>query len=133
MWEKAAFWFVMAMVVYGATNAIVHIIVLIHRLRRPPGGVAYLVLVQNQADRVEGVVRSLAREETSDLMLVDLGSADDSPAILERLAIDYHHARFFRLGQAERSRVLATVMTATRAPFVVLVDLTLGMAERGKT
>lgn len=133
MWESAAFWFVMAMVVYGATNAIVHIIVLYRRLRRPPGGVAYLVLVRDQADRVEGVVRSLAKEETSDLVLVDVGSEDDSPAILERLATDYQHAQFFRLGSAERSRVLATAMTATRAPFVVLVDLTLEVAKRGSS
>lgn len=133
MWESAAFWFVMAMVVYGVINALVHIIVLFQRLRRPLEGVAYLVLVRDQADRVEGVVRNLASEGITDLVLVDLGSADDSPAILERLAIDYQHARFFQLGPAERTRVLATAMGATRAPLVVLIDLTWEVEDRGKT
>lgn len=131
-WESIGFWIAMAMSVYGVINAVVHIVALFRSLRRPPGGVAYLVLVQDQADRVEGVVRTLAQEESTDLLLVDLGSSDDSPAILERLAIDYEHARFFRLGGAERSRALAAAVSVTQAPFVVLIDLTLEMVERGK-
>lgn len=130
-WEGAAFWAAMAMMVYGAINALIHIIALIQSLRRPPGGVAYLVLVQDQAERVEGVVRTLAREATSDLLLMDLGSADESPAILERLTVHYEHAQFFRLGQAERSRALATALSVTHAPFVVLIDLSPDLAKKG--
>ncbi|MFZ5826684.1 MAG: hypothetical protein ACOY94_20535 [Bacillota bacterium] len=130
-WEGVAFWAAMAMIVYGSINAIIHVVVLIQSLRQTPRGVAYLVLVKDQADRVEGVVRTLAREETSDLLLVDLGSADESPAILERLALDYHHARFFRLGPSERSRAVAAALSVTQAPFVVLIDLSPDMAERG--
>lgn len=130
-WEGAAFWAAMAMIVYGAINAVLHIVVLIRSLRRSPRGVAYLVLVQDQADRVEGVVRTLAREESSDLLLVDLGSADESPAILERLALDYQHAKVFRLGPSERSQAVAAALSVTKAPFVVLIDLSPKMAERG--
>lgn len=134
MWgEGAAFWAAMAMVVYGAINAFVHIVVLVRSLRRSSRGVAYLVLVQDQADKVEGVVRTLAREETSDLLLVDLGSADDSPAILERLAVHYQHAQFFRLGPTERSRAVAAALVGTQAPFVVLIDLSPSIAKEGNT
>ncbi|MFZ5815818.1 MAG: hypothetical protein ACOY93_11015 [Bacillota bacterium] len=133
MWEKAAFWAAMAMVVYGSVHAVLHLVALFRYLRRPPVGVAYLVLVRDQADRVEGVVRSLAREESSGLVLVDLGSADESAAILERLAIDYEHARFFRLEPADHAKILATARSVTQAPLVVMVDLSPCMVERGKS
>lgn len=57
---------------------------------------ASLLLVKNQANRLEGVVRDLAlgarasgKEGSFVTFCVDLGSRDESPAILERLCRDY--------------------------------------------
>lgn len=132
MWEGAVLWGAMAMIAYGTINAVATVTGLFRSLRQLPG-VAYLVLVQNQEERVEGLVRSLAGEADGELLLVDLGSADDSPAILERLAADLAPAQFFRFGATERSQALRAALRATEAPMVVLIDMQENKGEKGKT
>jgi len=123
LWKDLAVWGAMAVGVYGAICAAAHLIILIRSFQRPPGLVTYLVLVKDQADQVEGVVRSLAAEEGSELLLVDLGSTDESLAILQRLALDLDQARLVQADHRERKAVIASAMATAQTPLVVMVDL----------
>jgi hypothetical protein len=132
MWEEtAAIWGVMAMATFGALGAIATVFERVRSLRHPPD-VAYLLLVQNQEQRVEGVVRSLAWATDGDLLLADLGSVDDSPAILERLVREYPWAWFCRFGAAGRVEAVDAALRATAAHRVVIIELTDRSPEKGK-
>lgn len=131
MGEAMLFWGAMAMATYGAVNALFSLLELLGSLQRPQGHLAYLVTVRDQADRVEGVVRSLAQVPDSELLLLDLGSVDESGAILERLARHYAHAQLFQFERTERSRAISEALQATRAPLVVLVSLEDDMDKEG--
>lgn len=130
MWKTAAVWGVMAMATFGVLGAIALLCERFRRLRHPPD-VAYLLLVRNQEDRVEGVVRSLAWAADGDLLLADLGSVDDSPAILERLVREYPSAWFCRFGAGGLSEAVDAALRATEAPRVVILELMDGMPETG--
>ncbi|MEG6615147.1 hypothetical protein V6C27_01730 [Peptococcaceae bacterium 1198_IL3148] len=48
------------------------------------------IILQNQAEQLEGLVRWLCRRHPDvRLVLVDVGSTDDTPAILRRLSVRY--------------------------------------------
>lgn len=132
MWKSAAIWWLMAMATFGVLGAIAVLRERLRDLRYPPD-VAYLLLVRNQEERVEGVVRTLARIADGDLLLADLGSADDSPAILERLVREYPSAWFRRFGVGGRAEALDAALRATAASRVVVLELTEGMTETGKS
>jgi len=131
MREGMLFWGAMAMVVYGAANALLSLAELIGSLQRPHGFMAYLVTVRNQADRVEGVVRHLAEVPDSELLLLNLGSDDESGSILERLVRHYEHAQLFNFGRAERELAISEALQATQAPIVVLVNLEEKLEKEG--
>ncbi|MBO5364428.1 MAG: hypothetical protein J6A56_03070 [Clostridia bacterium] len=49
-----------------------------------------MIALQNCEDRVEGLIRSIAWEDIrDDLIVVDLGSTDETPEILERLGREF--------------------------------------------
>ncbi len=133
MWESAAIWGLMAVAVYGAISATASIIALFRSLHQRGGLVTYLVLVKDQAERVEGVVRTLAAEQAGTLLLADLGSADESAAILERLALDFDQARMLGPINPGRQTTIAAALAVAETPLVVIVDLSKDMGEKGKT
>lgn len=118
------------MATFGVLGAIALLWERLRGLRHPPD-VAYLLLVRNQAERVEGIVRSLVEAADGDLLLADLGSVDDSPAILERLAREYPSAWFCRFDAAGRTEAVDAALRATAASRVVILELTDGVPETG--
>ncbi|BAD39104.1 hypothetical protein STH119 [Symbiobacterium thermophilum IAM 14863] len=84
---------------------------------------ACVVLVRDQADRIEGALDRIARAADGELVLVDLGSRDETAAILNRLACRYGHALVLQLGHLTRQEAIARAVAATTAPRVVIVDL----------
>lgn len=100
--------------------------------QRPSIPLSMLVLVQNHADVLEGFLRTLLdfrtrlRGRLSDqLVVLDLGSLDDTPAIVERLAREIPGLYLLR---AERRGctcmpVIETAMGYCQTPAIVVLDL----------
>lgn len=125
MWlEGAGLWAGLALAAYGAISGLLQAFSFADYLSDRTRLCTYVVLVHNQQDRIEWVVRTLAQEDGVDLILVDLGSTDDSPAILERLASAYGQTTLMQLvdGLDEAEAVEIALRHAT-SPVVALFDL----------
>lgn len=117
------FWGLLALAAYGLASAVSHVAELLGRVRPAEEPVAYVLLVRDQADRIEGALDRIARAADGELVLVDLGSRDETAAILNRLACRYGHALVLQLGHLTRQEAIARAVAATTAPRVVIVDL----------
>lgn len=71
------------------------------------GSYNVVITAQNQEDTIEGIVRGFILKTAMDaekdspvnIVLVDVGSSDDTPRIMERLADQYPYIKFLRPGE----------------------------------
>ena len=131
MREGPFLWGLLALAAYGLASAVSHVVELIGRVRPAGEPVAYVVLVRDQADRIEAVLDRIAREVDGELVLVDLGSSDESAAILTRLARRYGNALVLESGHLTRREAVARAVAAAQASKVVLLDLDAGLEKEG--
>ncbi len=125
------FWGLLALAAYGLASAVSHVAELLGRVRPAEEPVAYVLLVRDQADRIEDVLDRVAREVDGEVVLVDLGSRDESVAMLNRLARRYGHALVLELGHLPRREAVARAVAAAQASKVVLVDLDAELEKEG--
>jgi len=90
----AMFWFFAAV---GAISVAENIVNWIVRRGKKSGDMYVVLTVKNQQDTVEGLLRSLVWQNLHrdnggsipQIVVIDLGSVDDTPNILKRIADDY--------------------------------------------
>lgn len=123
MREGAFFWGLLVLAAYGAVTAVAQLAGLLARICPAEEPVAYVVLVRDQAEWLEDILSRLAREVDAELVLVDLGSRDESPAMLARMARRLGLAPVLELGHLPRTEAIATAAAAAAATRVVVVDL----------
>ncbi len=75
---------------YGIVQLIVRM-VFFSRRRRCEDALSYRVLVlQNSQETAEGLIRSMAWDDVGDdLIVVDVGSVDETPEILRRMELEF--------------------------------------------
>jgi cellulose synthase/poly-beta-1,6-N-acetylglucosamine synthase-like glycosyltransferase len=128
----SAEWLVATLALYGALVAGLHAWRLLRSLFRPGcyAAVNLLVLVRNQEHQVEGLVRSLAgllrqREAAgkAEVVVVDCGSRDETPLIMERLCRQTGGVRFVRVREcAGGQSPCEHGLLACQSRVVLLVD-----------
>ena len=123
MREGALLWGLLALAAYGAVTAVARVAELLTSVRPAKERVAYVVLVRDQAEWLEDVLSRLARAVDAELVLVDLGSRDESAAVLTRMARRLGLAPVLELGHLPRSEAIARAAAAASATRVVVVDL----------
>lgn|GEM_PF-2999061 len=123
MREGALLWGLLALAAYGAVTAVARVAELLTSVRPAKERVAYVVLVRDQAEWLEDVLSRLARAVDAELVLVDLGSRDESAAVLTRMARRLRLAPVLELGHLPRSEAIARAAAAASATRVVVVDL----------
>lgn len=109
---------------------------LLRRLREAvraadPPALSVLVLAQNQEEQVEGFLRSLLAlvhermppHVPVGVLLVDVGSTDQTHAILERLTVTYANAEVVSLPAEEADRACERALLLCRGRLVLLADL----------
>lgn len=81
---------------YGLIEIIKTIIYTYTYTNLKPNGIYIIVAVKNQANKIEGFMRSLLfkvlygkEENIKDLIVVDLNSTDETKQIIEKLSNDY--------------------------------------------
>lgn len=128
-------WAVYALAVHGALVICLRLWRLARILwerRGPPPMISFLVMVRNQAHQIEGALRSLAaliRSHRADcrceLVVVDSGSQDETPRIIERLARELPGVRLLRLGEhlGHGASAWTVGMFACQSRVVVCLDL----------
>ncbi|WP_374713462.1 hypothetical protein [Symbiobacterium terraclitae] len=131
MREGAFFWGLLALAAYGAAAAVARVAGLLARIRLAEERVAYVVLVRDQAEWLEDALSRLARQVDAELVLVDLGSRDESAAMLSRLARRLGLAPVLELGHLPRSEAVARAAAAASATRVVVVDLNGELEKEG--
>ncbi len=124
----------LALALYGFVSAGMVLFRLVRRLttRDPVGPVSLLVLVQNQAEHIEAFLRTAAgmmRERPprgcrpGELLVVDLASIDQTPAILERLSRQEPALRLVRIPAERVAEALETSFFLCRGTVAVMVDM----------
>lgn len=93
---------------YGAVAASVHLWLFLRALAQPRAEavLSILVIVQDQEQQIEGLIRTLAARAPSypaagtaaEVVVVDAGSHDHTPLIVERLCRIYNGLRYIRAG-----------------------------------
>lgn len=129
--EEVWFWLIAALAVYGLACIIMHVWPLLDDIdrQRSGGALTLVVLVRNQERQIEGFVRSASNlihsGETmpADLLLIDVGSTDDTLPILERLAQRDPKIRLVRLPEGPAVAPYETALFLSRGQVAVLVDL----------
>ena len=77
--------------IYGMLHLILHGI-LAFRTEQSSGNISNhrIIMVQNGAEYIEGLIRSLSWQEIhEEIIVIDLASTDETPEILRRLASEY--------------------------------------------
>ncbi|MEW8976985.1 MAG: hypothetical protein AB2385_01160 [Symbiobacterium sp.] len=129
--REGLFWGMLALAAYGAVSAAAQVAELIGRIRSAAEPVAYVVLVRDQAEWLEDAVLQFAREVDAELVLVDLGSRDESAAVLARLARRLGHVPVLELGHLPREEAIARAVAAAESPRVVVVELGRNLEKEG--
>jgi hypothetical protein len=96
----------------------------IHRVNDPMS-VSLLLIVRNTEQQIEGMIRYLLQEVAADsfwceLVIVDYASDDITPAILDRLAIDFPQLKVIHLAPA--ARAVADGMAFCQGEVVYVLD-----------
>lgn len=90
-----------------------------------PLNASLLIIVRNNEQHIEGMIRYLLQEISADpfwfeLVIVDYASDDITPAILDRLAADFSQIRVVHLSPA--ARAVADGMTFCQGEVVFVLD-----------
>jgi hypothetical protein len=103
MVEALIFW---GLALYGAMMAVWQVVQRLQRRLGSPHPVTLVLVVQNAEHQIEGMLRMLllrtawtGRERR--VLVLDVGSCDDTPQILERLTTEYTSLRSTRVASEE--------------------------------
>lgn len=125
-------WAALALALYGLVSALAHTSRLLRRLHGRHGtGLSILVLIHNQEEQIEAVVRELALLHgrvaadvtRHEVLLVDYDSNDDTPLILERMVADLPQFRLVRLPRTQATNVCDSALFLCQSPAILLLDL----------
>lgn len=127
-------WVLLALAFYGLVAGLAQAARLLHRLGGAgrPAPLSIIVLIRNQEQVIEGVVRRLvshAAARPTDLILVDLASTDDTGPILDRLHQQYPSLRLIQLPADHAGKACDTAMFLVRGPLSFVLDLRYRVAE----
>jgi cellulose synthase/poly-beta-1,6-N-acetylglucosamine synthase-like glycosyltransferase len=83
-----------------------------------------LIFIKNAEDVIEGIVKDFysKQEMTSELLIVDCGSSDQTHRILERLARRYLGMKFILLSDLPLNSCIQEALKYTSSPALLLID-----------
>jgi hypothetical protein len=133
-------WVILALALYGVQELLRNMIRALRRMRRPrPFPISIVVLLHNQEEQVEALVRSLYSgagqigvmvEEAQEILLVDLESTDQTPAIVDCLVREHPNLRTVRLPRTQGLSACDTALFLCRSPIALVIDLRQGGASK---
>ncbi len=133
-------WVILALALYGVIELILTVALSLSRLRRPrPFPMSIVVLLHNQEEQVEALVRTLYNKlgqigsmgaRIDEILLVDLESTDETAAIVECLARNYPNLRTLRLPRSEGLSACDTALFVCRSPMALIIDFRQGGAAK---
>jgi len=133
-------WVILALALYGVTVLLQSAARVLHRLRKPrPFPMSIVVLLHNQEEQVEALVRGLFSslgqigamvERAEEILLVDLESTDQTPAIVDCLVREHHNLRTVRLPRSQGISACDTALFLCRGPMALVIDLRQGGASK---
>ncbi len=92
MWMEIREVIIYTFFVYGIINFIIQIF----SKKENIIGLKNVLVVKNQQDTVEWIVQNAVKNVTGKLMIVDMGSNDDTWRILEKLKLDNYNIEIFK-------------------------------------
>jgi chlorobactene glucosyltransferase len=107
------------------------------RAARLPPGVSVCVPARNEALGIEACLRSILRHDVYEVVVVDDGSTDDTPAILARLAAEAPRLKVYRLdaalpeGWIGKPRACAILEARATGSHLVFVDADVVLNDDG--
>lgn len=88
---------------YGLFEIIKNIIYICSCTKLRSNGIYFIIAVKNQANNIEGFLRSLmfkiiyGKEEINNIILVDLNSQDETKQIIEKLQKEYEQIKILNI------------------------------------
>lgn len=132
-------WVIFALAFYGLVEGLGQAVRLLRRLggTRRSAPLSIIVLIRNQEQVIEGVVQHLVSrgtarrgsDGTTDLVLVDVGSTDDTGSILDRLQEQFPSVRLVQLPADHAAAACDTAMFLARGPVSLVLDLRYKVGE----
>lgn len=117
-------WVVIALAAWGVVSLALQLArALAHSKVPTPRFRSTLLLVHNQEEQIEGVIRLLSQGLPGTLVVVDVNSTDDTPRILERLVAGEPDIRLVRLSAEQAERACETGLFLCRDPLTLVLDL----------
>jgi len=129
-------WVILALALYGVVELLRNTARALQRLRKPRSlHMSIVVLLHNQEEQVEALVRGLhssgnqtgaMMEWVDEILLVDLESTDQTPAIIDRLINTHPNLRSVRLPRSQGLSACDTALFLCRGPMAFVIDLRQG-------
>ena len=87
-------------------------------------GIETVIFVKNAQDEIEGIVKSYYSRQirAAELMIVDCGSSDQTPQILERLSMQYMGLKLLLLSDLPFQLCAQEALKHTSGPAMLLVN-----------
>ena len=127
--EAILAWIVLILAAWGLVGLLDLLVTWIWGLRpQREAGLTMLVLVQNEADQVEGFLRTLLSlvgngRPSTRVVVVDVASTDETAAVLERMERHERRLSVVHLPPEQASRACETAIFLCDTPVKVIVDL----------
>lgn len=123
-------WILLALALYGLSLMLWEGAHLLMAYLRPRSRVtvSVLVLVLNQAEEIEDLIRTLVAGDWGrgvgwELVVVDLGSQDDTALIVSRLSTQFPQLRFVQFPRAQALTACDNAIFLCKSHVVLLLDL----------
>jgi len=133
-------WGILALALYGLLELIRNVAQLLRRLhKKRTVPMSIVVLIHNQEAQVEALVRSLYAgvgqigamvEGAQEILLVDLDSTDQTPAIVDCLIRKHDNLRTVRLPRSQGISACDTALFLCQRPVALVIDLRQGGASK---
>lgn len=132
-------WIILALALYGVMEFLQHAARTLRRWRKPQRlPMSIIILLHNQEEQVEALVRNLCSsigqigaigEWAEEILLVDVESTDQTPAIVDCLIREHQNLRTVRLPRSQGLSACDTALFLCRGPMALVIDLRQGGAS----